>query len=131
MALEHAVSTAVLADPTIGETPEALVDFLRSLPDGFRLLAAIDDEGMVRATSGAGVFAGQATVIFVNTDPGWRRRGIGQAMTAVALHAAVARGARQACLDASAAGRSIYLRLGFEPVTAATQFRRAPTASAR
>jgi ribosomal protein S18 acetylase RimI-like enzyme len=65
-----------------------LADYLRSLPSTFSLFAAVDNDGKVRATSGCGVFGRYATVLFVNTDPGWRGRGIGQAMTAQALTAA-------------------------------------------
>jgi GNAT superfamily N-acetyltransferase len=64
-------------------------------------------------------------VIFVNTDRGWRGRGIAHAMTAAALRAALAAGARHACLDASDAGLSTYLRLRFEAVTPTTHFLRA------
>lgn len=77
---------------------------------------------MIRATSGAGAFGAEASVMFVNTDPNWRRRGIGLAMTAAALHSARASGARRACLDASRAGATIYRRLGFEVVTEMTRF---------
>ncbi len=114
VALEDAVAAAMSAAPTIKGPPEAFAQYLRSLPPTFRLFAAVDGEGQVRATSGHGVFGQYTTVIFVNTDPGWRGRGIGQAMTAHALRAAQRVGARHASLDASEAGRSIYLRLGFE-----------------
>ena len=43
-------------------------------------------------------------------------------MTAAALRSALHRGARRASLDASNAGSSIYLRLGFEAVTRTTRF---------
>lgn len=102
--------------------PGGLGDFLRTLPSTFRLLAAVDSGGTVRATSGFGVFGCYATVIFVNTDPDRRGRGIGQAMSAHALRAAQRAGARQASLDASDAGRSIYLRLGFEIAGSVTRF---------
>jgi hypothetical protein len=46
-------------------------------------------------------------------------------MTAAALRAAREAGARQGCLDATAAGFSIYRRLGFETLTRTTQFVRA------
>jgi ribosomal protein S18 acetylase RimI-like enzyme len=62
-------------------------------------------------------------VIFVNTDRDWRRRGIARAMTATALRAAQDAGARHAGLDASKAGRELYLSLGFEAATAITRFR--------
>jgi hypothetical protein len=45
-------------------------------------------------------------------------------MTAAALRAAKDRGLRQASLDATNAGLSIYLRLGFEVVGEARRFRR-------
>jgi ribosomal protein S18 acetylase RimI-like enzyme len=61
-------------------------------------------------------------MIFVNTDPDWRGRGIGRAMTAEALHAAKRTGARRAGLDAINAGLSIYVRLGFEIVSEITRF---------
>lgn len=62
------------------------------------------------------MFGAQAAVIFVNTHPDWRRRGVGQAMTAAVLRAHAA-GARQACLDANDSALPIYRRLGFETVT--------------
>jgi GNAT superfamily N-acetyltransferase len=99
-----------------------LHDHLRSLPRAFGLWAAVDDDGVVRPTSGSGAFATTASVIFVNTDPKWRRRGIAQAMTTVALHAAHQAGARTAGIDASDAGRELYLRLGFENATTITRF---------
>ncbi|MEA2282061.1 MAG: Acetyltransferase domain [Solirubrobacteraceae bacterium] len=78
----------------------------------------------MRATSGSGTFGIEATVLFVNPDPGWRGRGIGRAMTAAALRAAQSSGAQRACLDATHAGLSIYLRLGFEVVARTTRFAR-------
>jgi len=114
VALADAVAAAMSASSAIEGPPAAFAEYLRSLPSTFRLFAAIDSHGAVRATSGSGVFGQYATVIFVNTDPDWRGRGIGQAMTAQALRAASCAGARRASLDASDAGRSIYLRLGFE-----------------
>ena len=68
-------------------------------------------------------FEATGSVIFVNTDPGWRRRGIAWAMTATALRAAQPAGARSAGIDASDAGRGLYLRLGFEQATVITRFR--------
>jgi hypothetical protein len=46
-------------------------------------------------------------------------------MTAAALRSARHAGASQACLDASDAAISIYLRLGFEIVARSTQLFRA------
>jgi ribosomal protein S18 acetylase RimI-like enzyme len=120
--LEDAVAAAMLADLRIDDPPEVFADFLRSLPPAIRLFAAVDGDGAVRATSGSGAFGAEANVIFVNTDPDCRGRGIGQAMTAAALRAAKDCGARRACLDATDAGLSIYRRLGFEAVTRTTRF---------
>jgi predicted acetyltransferase len=64
-----------------------------------------------------------ASVIFVTTDPDWRRRGIARAMTAIALRAAEHAGAHQAGLDASRAGKALYLTVGFEAATPITRFR--------
>jgi GNAT superfamily N-acetyltransferase len=120
--LAEAVAAASRADPRITD-PRALADHLRSLPSAFGLWAAVDDGGVVRATSGSGVFETAASVIFVNTDPDWRRRGVARAMTAVALGAARQAGACSAGIDASDAGRELYLRLGFENATVITRFR--------
>ena len=120
--LTQAVAAAARADPRISD-PDALEADLRALPDAFRLFAAVDSAGVVRATSGSAVFDTTATVIFVNTDPDWRRRGIAQSMTATTLRMAERSGARQAGLDASEAGMRIYLRLGFSPVTPTKRFR--------
>jgi GNAT superfamily N-acetyltransferase len=125
VALEHAAAAAMLADRRIDDPLDAFADFLRSLPPAVRLFAAVDGGGAVRATSGCGAFGTKASVIFVNTDPDWRGRGIGQAMTAAAMRAARDRGARHARLDASDAGLSIYLRLGFEAAAQMTRFARA------
>jgi GNAT superfamily N-acetyltransferase len=122
VSLAEAVAVASRADPGVTD-PRALADHLRSLHRAFGLWAAVDDDGVVRATSGSGAFETTASVIFVNTDPEWRRRGIAQAMTAIALRAARQAGARSAGIDATDAGRELYLRLGFETATVITRFR--------
>ncbi|MGL4177062.1 MAG: GNAT family N-acetyltransferase [Dermatophilaceae bacterium] len=101
-----------------------LVAYLRSLPAGTQLLAAVDDDGVVRGTSGSRTFLSDAYVFFVNTDPGSRRRGVALSMTAAALHSAVRSGAVRASLDASGPGIRLYRRLGFTAVTQITQFSR-------
>jgi GNAT superfamily N-acetyltransferase len=123
--LEDAVAAAIIAAPSIQDPPDVFADYLRSLPPAFRLFAAVDRDGAVRATSGSGAFGAEATVLFVNTDPGWRGRGIGAAMTAAALRAAAGAGARRAALDSSDAGARIYRRLGFESVGGTTRYLRA------
>jgi ribosomal protein S18 acetylase RimI-like enzyme len=122
--LTQAVAAAGRADPGITDLG-ALADYLRTLPPAFRLWAAVDGAGVVRATSGSGAFGTTASVIFVNTDRDWRRRGIAEAMTATALRAAEQSGARHAGLDASDAGMPLYLRLGLQAATPLTRFRRA------
>lgn len=123
--LAEAVATVIGADPAIPPwmTVDRLAGRLRSLA-GASFYAAVDADGAVRATSAAVTFGADAEVFFVSTDPAWRGRGIATAMTAAALRAAAEAGARQACLDASAAGRPIYERLGFEPVTPVSRFSR-------
>jgi len=122
--LREAAATAMRAEPGIVGGLDGFTDYLRSLPNAFRLLAAVDVDGAVRATAGSGTFGVYASVIFVDTDPRWRGRGVGTAMTSTALHAARERGATQACLDASDAGAGIYRRLGFEAVGPVRRFYR-------
>jgi GNAT superfamily N-acetyltransferase len=120
--LTEAVAAACRASPGNSD-PHALGDHLRSLPRAFALWVAVDHGGLVRGTSGSAAFGAAASVIFVNTDPDWRRRGIARAMTAIALRAAHDAGARHAGLDASKAGREFYLSLGFEAAAPLTRFR--------
>ncbi|WP_036725382.1 GNAT family N-acetyltransferase [Patulibacter minatonensis] len=122
--LDDAIALVLRAEPDIPVSAAALADELRSLPAAVRLFAAVDAGGTVRATSGSAVFGIQADVLFVDTDPAWRGRGIGAAMTAAALRDATARGARIALLDATDAGAGIYRRLGFAPLGRTTRFDR-------
>lgn len=126
--LSEAVAAACRADPGISGS-RALAEHLQSLPRAFALWVAVDPAGVVRATSGSAAFGAAASVMFVNTDPDWRRRGVARAMTAIALRAAAEAGARQAGLDASDAGKALYLTLGFETATSIRRFR--PSATAR
>jgi GNAT superfamily N-acetyltransferase len=122
--LADAVAVVVASDPRLAERPDAFARFLRTLPSSVRLLAAVDGDGVARATSGYDVFGARARVFFVNTEPGWRRRGVGRAMTVAALRGAVSRGARRIVLDATDAGASLYACLGFEPAGRLTRYRR-------
>jgi GNAT superfamily N-acetyltransferase len=122
--LADAVAVAGRASPAGEVSTAALVTYLTSLPAATRLFAAVDDNGKVRGTSGSRAFRTDAYVFFVNTDPGWRRRGVGLSMTAAALWSAAESGATRACLDASGPGVPLYLRLGFTPAAQITQFSR-------
>lgn len=113
IAFETAAAANIAADPgEDGVSPSELGTYLHSIP-GASLFAATDRDGIVRATAGSAVIGTDARVFFVSTDHAWRGRGIGTAMTSRALQAARDRGAVRACLEASPAGRAIYLRLGF------------------
>jgi ribosomal protein S18 acetylase RimI-like enzyme len=120
--LTDAVAVAGLAAPAGRVSIADLVTYLRSLPEGPRLLAAVDDEGTVRGTSGSRALGSEAYVFFVNTDPCWRRRGVGLSMTAAVLRSAADSGATRASLDASQPGIPLYRRLGFTAVAQMTQF---------
>jgi ribosomal protein S18 acetylase RimI-like enzyme len=103
---------------------DELVTHLTVLPPGSRILAAVDDDGVVRGTSASRTFGTDAYVFFVNTDPDWRRRGVGLSMTAAALRCAASTGATRASLDASGPAAALYRRLGFTAGAAMTQFSR-------
>jgi GNAT superfamily N-acetyltransferase len=123
--LEQAAQACLHADPHAADFPlPGFIAFLQSLPPSTRLLAAVDDQNMVRGTAGASALGADANAYFVSTDQHWRHQGLATAMTAAALVWAREAGAREACLDASPAGLSIYVRLGFDAVSAATVFAR-------
>lgn len=123
--LENAARACLNADPQMAGVPlPSFLDYLRSIPQTTQLLAAVDAQGEVRATAGCSALDADASAFFVNTDPRWRGQGVATAMTASALNWAYESGARTASLDASPAGLSIYLRLGFEPVSPTTLFAR-------
>jgi len=92
------------------------------LPSSVRLFAAIDESGVAHATSACHVFGDYTQIFFVNTEPAWRRGGIGQAMTSEALRAAASLGARRALLHATDDGASVYTRLGCEDVGLLTRY---------
>jgi ribosomal protein S18 acetylase RimI-like enzyme len=121
--LEAAIACAAAADSSIDDV-DAFAAFLRALPPSLRLHAAVDDGGTVRGTSGCDAAGGDAGVLFVNTDPAWRGRGIASAMTVAALRSAAAAGARRATLDATDVALSLYRRLGFEVAARLVRFRR-------
>ena len=55
----------------------------------------------------------EAIVLNVYVEPGWRRRGVAEALMRTALEALAARGIRRVVLHASDEGRRLYERLGF------------------
>jgi ribosomal protein S18 acetylase RimI-like enzyme len=120
--LTQAVAAACRADPERTD-PRALAAHLRSLPRQYALWVAVDHDGVARGTVGSAAFGTAASVIFVNTDPAWRRRGVARTMTAIALEAAEQSGARRAGLDASDASKELYQSLGFQVATPITRFR--------
>jgi GNAT superfamily N-acetyltransferase len=122
--LRDAVDLTMLADPQEGTTAVGLLAHLQSLPPALRLYAAVDRGGAVVGTSGVAVYDQKARVVFVNTHPDWRRRGIARALTAHALREARRAGAQRASLDATDLGRPVYERLGFECVAPLARFSR-------
>ena len=123
--LENAARACLNADPQMAAVPlPGFLDYLRSIPQTTQLLAAVDAQGVVQATAGCSFLDADAHAFFVNTDPRWRGQGVATAMTGFALNWAYESGARTGSLDASAAGLSIYLRLGFGPVSPTTRFAR-------
>lgn len=124
VAVERAAAACLRAEPSVDEPLDHFVAYLRSLPESAQLFAAVDGEGEVRATAASGCYGADANAFFVSTDAAWRGRGIATAMTAFALREAHSRGAVRACLDATAAGRGIYERLGFVAACSVTMFLR-------
>ncbi|HST16739.1 MAG TPA: GNAT family N-acetyltransferase [Gaiellaceae bacterium] len=120
--LTDAVAAAIASDPGITDSPDRVAEYLSGLPPSVQLFAAVDETGVARATSACHVFGPYAQVFFVSTEPAWRRRGIGGAMTACALRGAAALGARSALLHSTADGASLYKRLGFEAVGLLTRY---------
>ena len=120
--LKEAAAAALASDPGITESADEVARYLSGLPYSVRLFAAVDENGVARATSACHVFGEYAQIFFVTTEPAWRRRGIGHAMTLAALRAAASLGARRAILHGTDDGASIYKRLGFEDAGMLTRF---------
>ncbi|MHB9756454.1 GNAT family N-acetyltransferase [Streptomyces sp. BYX5S] len=73
-------------------------------------------DGVPVTCAGAVEADGRLFVVLVATDPGWERRGYGEAVTRKALYeGARATGLTRATLHATAAGAPVYPRIGFEP----------------
>ncbi len=76
------------------------------------LLGCLDGEDV--AVGASFVTDEMAGVYNVAVRPDLRRRGFGEAITWAVIAAALARGARHACLGASEMGYPVYARMGFE-----------------
>lgn len=63
-----------------------------------------------------------AYLSFVATEPGYRRRGIGDAISRAAVSTAFESGASFVALDATPAGKRIYERMGFQTVGSYSDF---------
>ncbi len=72
------------------------------------------------AIVGTGISTFNGPVAWIGTiwvDPGWRRRGLGRALTMATMEAAEAAGCRAFVLVASSVGQPLYEGLGFEVQT--------------
>ena len=93
-----------------------LVDLESSLPESHREVTQVFLGRLRGRPVGSSVLflsGGVAGVYFVGTLPGVRGRGIGRAMTVMALQAGRERGYRFGALQATAMGVPVYRRLGF------------------
>jgi ribosomal protein S18 acetylase RimI-like enzyme len=120
--VKEALTVAVASDTSIEAPIEDLIGYFGALPPSAHVFAAVDAKGVAHATSACHVFGEYAQIFFVNTEPEWRRRGIGTAMTRAAVEAAAGMGARMAMLHATTHGASLYEGIGFEPVDRVTRY---------
>lgn len=89
--------------------------------DRYTALVARED-GEPASTATVVVLDGVAGIYNVATPERFRRRGLGEAVTAAAVVEGARRGCRTATLQASAMGRPIYERMGFRTVTTWTRY---------
>ena len=104
-----------VADAAVAASVEREINRSTEYDDMIRFAARID--GRVVGTAGLSVSNGVAGIYVVATDPRYRRRGIGSAVTGAALRAARYRGLRVATLQASTDGEPVYRRMGFQQVS--------------
>lgn len=110
----------------VGQTLSPSDAFTEMLGNASRAIGFADDapeehfigllDGTQVATTSLLVAGGAAGIYNVATIEAARRRGIGAAMTAAAIHRGAERGLGLASLQASEMGRPIYERLGFRHV---------------
>jgi GNAT superfamily N-acetyltransferase len=79
--------------------------------------AELDGRGVASAMAIVDASSEVGVVGWVGTDDGYRRRGIGRAVTLAAVNAAFDLGARLVALQASPMGLPVYEKLGFRAVT--------------
>ena len=120
--MKDAAAVGIASNRSITGSADDVAKWISGLPSSVRLFAAIDESGVAHATSACHVFGDYTQIFFVNTEPAWRRGGIGQAMTSEALRAAASLGARRALLHATDDGASVYTRLGCEDVGLLTRY---------
>jgi GNAT superfamily N-acetyltransferase len=124
------VSPATLADhvriqaEAYGDDPDLLARWLTPMLDAphVRLLtgdAAASAMVLLHAPTGL------AAILGVGTVPAARRRGLGTAITAAALHEAAAMGARGAFLEPTPQAGALYDRLGFLQIPGRLLWKRA------
>jgi N-acetylglutamate synthase len=118
----HAILTEAFGMPAPDVATFAFERFLER-DDFYFFTGWVDGEPATTATA---VRAGDIAGIFsVGTFQSFRRRGLGEAVTARAVEAAAAGGARAAFLQASGLGFPIYERMGFRTVAHHTMHARA------
>ena len=100
----------------IAGTPASILPSLAAAldPDVSLFLGELD--GRVVATSRLVCLRDIAEITGVVTDPAYRRRGFGTAMTWAAVMAGAARGCTTATLTATEMGYPVYVKMGFVPV---------------
>ncbi len=92
------------------------VERARQDPPGALVRYAAWVDGTLAGTTALLDAHGVAGIYMVTVDPGFRRRGIGTALTAAALATAVDRGLPVATLYATPDGEPVYQRMGFTEV---------------
>jgi ribosomal protein S18 acetylase RimI-like enzyme len=98
-----------------GPSPSILPSLAAALdPDVSLFLGEMD--GRVAATSRLVCLGDIAEITGVVTDPAYRRRGFGTAMTWAAVMAGAVHGCTTATLTATAMGYPVYVKMGFVPV---------------
>jgi GNAT superfamily N-acetyltransferase len=107
-----------MAFSTFSYPPElaavTFTDDLRTFPHAELLLGSVD--GTPVCCSMVLVTGNIAGIYWVGVAEPHRRRGLGAAITAAAVHAGVRRGCDVASLQASTLGEPVYRRMGFEPI---------------